>query len=253
MDNIIKVARGQLAPRPTPEDELDYYLNIGSILFKSGFTSHESVDQTVAVLLYGKELGLGPMQALQSIHVVAANNRKRLVPDYKLVGAWLREHPHYDYRVLAAERLRAEVEFFRDGVSLGTSSYTWEDVQRAQLQSSMAWQRHTADMMFKTALLKGVNRYCPDVLFARGLGAADFDDIPDATTESTVSPADEFQSFMRHILSELNLTAPAELRDLMDAAGVETIEGMEDIRKLQEWLEANPDYGKEEGGADINR
>jgi hypothetical protein len=118
-----------------------------------------SVAQIATQILAGQEMGLGPFASVQSIHVI--QGKPTLAAN--LMASKVKSHPHYDYRVNQMEDEAVSVEFFQDGQSLGTSTFTRADAEKAGVWGKDNWGKYPRNMLFARALSNGVRWYCPDV------------------------------------------------------------------------------------------
>lgn len=97
------------------------------------------------VIMTGKELGLAPMQALRSIHVI--QGRPVLSADL-IVGLCKRSPVCRFFRLVASDAKAATYETQRDGEPEAVRlSYTYEQAQRAKLTGKENWQMHTEAML----------------------------------------------------------------------------------------------------------
>ena len=128
-----------------------------SRLFKTG-----SVEQALAVILMGRELGIGPTTALSNI-VIAAG---KPTLGASLVGALIQKSGRYTYQVTEMTDQQVSIDFYstaRTAAKLGTSTFTLQDAQRARLSGSQTWQQYPRNLLLARALTNGARWYCPEV------------------------------------------------------------------------------------------
>jgi hypothetical protein len=138
-----------------------------SRLFKTG-----SVEQALAVVLMGRELGIGPTTALSNIVIAAGKPTLGAA----LVGALVQKSGKYGYQVTELSDQQASVDFFQiDTVNLtnapgtryrhilGNSTFTLQDAQRARLAQSQTWQQYPRNLLLARAITNGARWYCPEV------------------------------------------------------------------------------------------
>lgn len=112
-----------------------------------------------AAILTGAELGLGPMTALRSIHIV--EGRPELSAELMLALA-LRGGVRATWLETTSASARLQLE--REGHAPLELGYTWADAERAGLTRRQTYQRHPAAMLRARALSAALRAYCPDLL-----------------------------------------------------------------------------------------
>lgn len=161
---------------------------LGTLLAASGyFADTNDAAQAVVKVLAGAELGIGPIASMTGIYIV----KGRVTLSGNLMAALVRRHPRYDYRRVVRTAERAEVEFLRDGKSMGSSEFTIEDAKRAQLTGGENWRKYPANMLWWRAFTNGARELCADVFAGSPVYTPDElgADI-DPETGELVSPAD---------------------------------------------------------------
>jgi hypothetical protein len=162
---------------------------LGKVFKASGmFKDMRSEAEAVVKILAGREFGLGPLAAMNGIHMV--DGKPTLAAN--LIAGQIKRHPSYDYRVIRREDDGCELEFFEvrfrrtqppERTSLGTMKFEKVDAERAGLLGKQNWRKYPRDMYFARALTAGARPFCPDVLggspiyTAEELGA---DETPEA-------------------------------------------------------------------------
>lgn len=149
--------------RPADLEELTA---LGTALMQSGFFRDvEKVAQAGVKVLAGRELGLPPVEAMRSLHIVEG----KIEMSADLLATRVKQHPRYDYRILRIDETGCDIAFFQDGDELGVSSFTDKDRETAGLALKSAkgapssWAKYPRNMMFARAMSNGVAWYCPDV------------------------------------------------------------------------------------------
>lgn len=139
------------------------------MLYKSKmFRNLEQAEQAFAKILLGRDLGITPVQALQTLDLVRGNLQMRAV----LLASFVRKSPDYDYKTLEHTMEKCSIEFRRkfDGEweVMGVSTFTIEDAKKAKIDKAdkpdSAWQTYPMNMLFARAMSNGVKWHCPDVL-----------------------------------------------------------------------------------------
>lgn len=112
-----------------------------------------------AIMLAGLELGLQPMEAIRSLHLVdgrvvlAADAQLALVLRRGVALEWIR-----------TDATAAECRIVRPGRQPHAVAYTIQDAQRAGLAGRQTWQRHPAAMLRARCITTAIRQYCPDLL-----------------------------------------------------------------------------------------
>ena len=143
---------------------LDDLARLSDVLAQSGyFKDARGAAQAAVKVLYGAEIGIGPVQAMMNVHVIEG----KPAPGAGLVAALIKRSGKYTYRVLRHEADGCEIEFYEklgsEFVSLGTSSFDEADAKRAGLMGRGPWKAYPKAMMFARAVTQGARTFCPDV------------------------------------------------------------------------------------------
>lgn len=133
-------------------------------LTRSGyFKDARDVSQAVVKVLYGREIGVGPVTAMMSIHVIEG----KPAPSANLIAARVKASGRYDYRVREHSADVCRIEFFeRAGAereSLGVIEWSMEDARRAGLGGRGPWKNYPRAMLFARAISEGARVHCPEV------------------------------------------------------------------------------------------
>lgn len=115
-------------------------------------------EAVLAVMLTGRELGMGPMEAARSLHLV--EGRVVMTADAQLARA-IRAGVAVQWEV--STDTEARVRLSRGGTHY-VSAYTIAMAQRAGLAGRGTWKAHTEAMLRARAVTAGIRAYCPDVL-----------------------------------------------------------------------------------------
>ena len=126
---------------------------------KSGYYKDvRDASQAVVKMLAGREMGVGPIQALASIYIVEG----KPTAGANLIASNVKRSGRYDYRIQERTDERCEIAWFQDGKSVGTSAFSMADAKRADLAGKMNWKKYPRAMLFARALTEGVRVYAPD-------------------------------------------------------------------------------------------
>jgi hypothetical protein len=93
-------------------EQFDNVYRMAKALAASGmFKDVTQAEQAFGRILLGADLGLTPTQALMSIDVVKGNVQVRAVR----LAAWVRQHPDYDYAIVAHDEAHCVIDFYYKG------------------------------------------------------------------------------------------------------------------------------------------
>lgn len=136
---------------------LDDTMRLGAVLAKSGFFSDAKQEaQAVVKVLAGAELGFGPVQSMNNIHII---NGRIAIAAHLMANAVKRSRK-YNYRVLRLDDTACEIEFLEQGQGIGVSSFTAQDARKAGTKNMDKFPRN---MLFARAMSNGVKWYTPDI------------------------------------------------------------------------------------------
>jgi hypothetical protein len=135
-------------------------MKLGEVFARSGYFKDASDPaKAIVKILYGAELGIGPVASMMSIYIVEG----KPAPSAVLLAAMVKRSRRYDYRVKQTDAHAAVIEFFQNGETLGLSSFTIQEAATAQLANRDNWKKYPKAMLFNRAMSQGVRMYCPDL------------------------------------------------------------------------------------------
>lgn len=166
--------------------------DLAAMIAATDFVPVEMRNKTAAIaacVLYGAEVGIGPMQSLAKVDIV----KGRPAPRAELARALALSAGH-EIWVEEQTNTRCKVAGRRRG-SQQMQSVTWtmDDVRKAGI-SNGAYAKYPRQMLFARASAELVRMLCPDVLGGIGLfaeEAADADDVAAAGPVAPVAPVVE--------------------------------------------------------------
>jgi hypothetical protein len=138
---------------------------LAEVFVQSGFFKDvKGQAQAIVKVLYGRELGMSPLQAMIAINMVEGRPEVASAT----LGAIIKRQGKYDYRVKELDATKCAIEFFEGkaetGVSIGVARFTVEDATRAGLAKKFNYTAYPEDMMFSRAMSRGVKRFCLDAV-----------------------------------------------------------------------------------------
>ena len=187
-------------------------LQLGAVLARSGyFKDTRDEAQAVAKILYGRELGIGPMAAMMGIHIIEG----KPAPSANLIATLIQRSGRFAYRVRDWDERICRIEFFEHGESVGVASFSIQEAQQAKVASKDNWSKYPKAMLFSRTISQGARAYCPAVFGGAPVYTPDelgADVTVDATTGEilvTPDPAPELPPGRAE-------TRPAETRPAAD-------------------------------------
>lgn len=138
------------------------YMQIANVAMKAPWMVKDmrSVEEATIKMMYGQELGLGPMFSLRHVYIVQGTPALSA----GLVGALIQKSELYDYQVTDLTDERCEIVFKRGFEEIGTSVFTIEDAKTAGIyKAGSGWDKYPRNMLFARALTNGARWYAPGV------------------------------------------------------------------------------------------
>ena len=134
---------------------------LGETLTKSGFFAdvRQAAQATVKVL-YGQELGFGPVSSMAGIHII----KGKLALSANLIAAQIKKSNRYNYKVTKHTADECIIDFYENDEVVGTSGFSMEDAKTAKLLTSDGmFAKYPRNMLFSRAISNGARWYCPDI------------------------------------------------------------------------------------------
>lgn len=139
--------------------------------------------QLLMKLIYGRDLAIPVSAALSAIDIYDG----KMELSSNLIAALLEAHPHYAYAIVETTNERCELEFFKDGRSLGKAKFDAADATTAGLADTDYYRHYPSDMFFARAITRGARRYCPGL--GRGVAIYATGELAKRTPEPTPANA----------------------------------------------------------------
>ena len=124
----------------------------------------KTLSDMVAAVLYGKELGLAPMESLQRLYIIGGG----VAADGKALNALIHKAGH----VLIMEEMSAKRgavkamrrdPFTHELIEIGVFEFTWEDAETAGLAGQDTYADYPKDMLYWRAVSRAAKLAFPDV------------------------------------------------------------------------------------------
>lgn len=139
------------------------------VLQSEMFKDVKSAAQAVVKIARGRELGLGPMESLSSLHVVEG----KVTMSAQLMAA-LAQRAGFRYKVTElTDQICRLMWYDAEGEQLGPSEFTMHDAHRAGLTKRQSWRKYPKAMLQARALAAGARLYAAAAL----LGVYDPDEL----------------------------------------------------------------------------
>lgn len=137
------------------------FLTLGKVMAASGYFSVKNQAQAVVKMLYGKELGIGPVAAMMGVYVT---EQGKIGLHAALMASLIKRSRKYDYRVRKLEDECCEIEFSEHGETLTPIAvFTLADAKRAGLLRNQTYERYPKNMMWARAMSNGARWHCAQV------------------------------------------------------------------------------------------
>ncbi|MFA5377596.1 MAG: hypothetical protein WC455_17730 [Dehalococcoidia bacterium] len=158
-------------------------------LLNSGmFPAVKNVAGAITIIEYGRELGIPPVAALQTMSIVNG----KLCMESKAILALFQNHGG-KIKIIERSKVRAKIEFSKNGNEPYVHEYTMEQAKTEQLAGKAMWTKIPETMLFWRAIATGIRAYDPGTMF--GLYSkeevVDFTEKPDAPATTPATPTGE--------------------------------------------------------------
>jgi len=133
---------------------------VANVLYKSGLFTHlENPTQAIAIVEFGRELGIPPMQALQMMAIV---NGKLCVQSQLLLALFRKYGGEIEILESSAEKCRIKIK--RPEGKEYEEEFTIQEAERLGLTRKKNWKEQPENMLFWRAVAKAIRRYAPDLV-----------------------------------------------------------------------------------------
>jgi hypothetical protein len=130
-------------------------------LLNSGlFPNIKNVAGAITVIEYGKELGIPPVAALQTMSIVNG----RLCLEAKAIMAVFQNHGG-KIKILERSKTLARIELSKEGQEPYTHEYTMEQAKTEKLAGKDNWLKMPETMLFWRAVATGIRLFDPGAIF----------------------------------------------------------------------------------------
>lgn len=183
-----------------------------------------------AVILKGVEMGVGPMEALSSLHLIEG----KVAMDATYVLARLHAFGFKtDWLTSDTDRTKATIQITKPDGRKATSTFTIEDAREAQLAGKGTWAKYPNQMLRRRATTKAAREHAPEVFN----GPVYTPDELRAPEQSETPRVEVLPASSKPTLDDL--AAPTfDVLALLDQ--IAAIEDRDDLNSMRESLNADP-------------
>lgn len=133
---------------------------LGQVMVKSGFFKDLREEaQAIVKILYGAELGFGPMASVMGVYIVEGKPSLSA----QLIASAVQRSGRFRYRVREWTATKCRIEFFEEGESIGESSFSLEEATAAGLAGKAVWKSYPKAMLWARAMSQGARAYTPEI------------------------------------------------------------------------------------------
>lgn len=147
-----------------PLEILKEPMALGEVFAASGiFKDIKTAAQAVVKILAGKELGLTPIESMNSLYIV--NDKIAVLA--ATIAARIKKSGKYDYKINKLDETECSITFLvinGEVKELGISTFTVKDAAKAGIVNKDNWKNYPRNMLFARAISNGARWYCPDSL-----------------------------------------------------------------------------------------
>jgi hypothetical protein len=130
-------------------------------LLNSGlFPGVKNIAGAITVIEFGRELGIPPVSALQTMAVVNG----RLCMESKALLALFQKNGGR-IKIVERSKIRAKIELSKDGMETYVHEYTMEQAKTERLSEKDTWKKMPETMLYWRAIATGIRAYDPGAIF----------------------------------------------------------------------------------------
>lgn len=207
----------------------DQIAMIAGKLFKSGLFTHlAKPEQAVAIVEYGRELGIPPMQSLQMMAVI----RGKIAIQSQLLLALAMKNG-CDIEIIEQTKEKCEMIFKRQGRKYPVS-FTYEEAKELELTGKDNWRKQSANMLFWRCISKAIRRYAPDLML--GIYTIEEMTAGEQTTVEEIQEEIKSDKQPENAGAEEHALLTSEIKSIM----LNPLFTSEERNKMREELKKNP-------------
>lgn len=169
-----------------PLEVLKEPMALGEVFAASGiFKDVKTAAQAVVKILAGKELGLSPIEAMNSLYIV--NDKIAVLTN--TIASRMKKSGKYDYKINKLDETECSITFLAingETKELGISVFTIKDAAKAGIVNKDNWKNYPRNMLFARAFSNGARWYCPDS-FSSFHSVEELDDNSNSNKEKVIT------------------------------------------------------------------
>ena len=165
---------------------LEQYIRVADVVCKTAMVPsglRNKPGETLAVMLYGAELNIGPMQACQQINFIAGKPSASA----ELLRALVMEAGHQFILSTSPQKAVARCKR-KDWDEWQEVEFTWVDAERAKLTGGENWKKYPSDMLSARVTSKACRMFFPDVISGMSYVPEEVESFSQPQTRVRVQP-----------------------------------------------------------------
>lgn len=124
------------------------------------FPNVQSIPGAIAIIEYGRELGVPPVAALQSMSVI----KGKLTMESKMMLALANKNAGVTWKILETTSKVCRILFKREGFSDHEAEFTMKEAEEAGLASKDNYKNYPKDMLMWRCSSRGIKAIAPDAI-----------------------------------------------------------------------------------------
>lgn len=206
-DHIIAPMSSQMSSISL-QRELPYMFQLAEALIKTGFLPDTLTlpGQVVAIILAGRELGIPPMTALRTLHIVGGK-----ISFSAQLQLALANRAGIKHRFIEISPTRCAVELTSPDQEPAQYEFTIDDAKKAGLldgKPSSPWTKYPKNMLQWRCVSNAISAHCPEVM----LSVYDPDEVSEFDKVKERAPAIAEAEIIDEETGEVEPKEPAEAR-----------------------------------------
>ncbi len=140
---------------------------MAGVMVQSGFCADaKDLNQAMFKIMYGMELGVGPIAAMTGIFITKQGNVVKPALSANLMAALIKKSPKYRIEFLEQSAQACRIKLWEHGKPAGHWEFTIEDAKQADLLSgpnAHNWRKYPKNMLFARCISNVFRQGCGDL------------------------------------------------------------------------------------------